>query len=417
MRRAAVLLAGFLATVPVSAQESTRAPEPAPERVVENLLTQAREGRPTIRGQAARRLAAMGEPARTRLLELTAAGVRPLIDLGPHIVAVLGELRDPELRRRLWQGLNDRSFPWRPAAAQSLAETAEEGEADHFLALLDDPLSPVRAAALDGLKVLDLRSAEASIRAMLSDPSDLVRRRAVTLLDHFGHPEYLVFLLEDLRRDDSFFLLPTGKQARYDSFQVLFRRTGDAFGYHPGQEIHDPRNDEGIAQFRARILEWSGTAALPEIPAIARAEEAVPGDVLGLEIRSCRAGEFFLRWNREDRLRVGLGAAISVPLPAGTVARLLEDCETLRDAVADLRFTGLPGCDLEKIHILPGDPPSYQAFQFSQGPDGGEKRPAELSELLRRLLQTVPADGEDPRLQDLLPRLQEALRAVGGPLG
>jgi hypothetical protein len=407
-----LVCAASLAPAPSLAQDD--ATEAA--RAVDTLLAQARDGRVTIRPQAARRLVAQGRAAIDRLLERTASGSAETAELGQHVVAVLGEFEDATLRSRVWTCLADRAFPWRPAAAQTLAGTARADELDRFTELLEDPLAPVRAAAIEGLRNLDAHERRALLQALLADPSDQVRRQAAVALAGWGERATLLWLWEDLRRTDRFFLLPTGEKARYDSFRELQQVLGEDFGYQPAREPDDPQNGAALESMRAAIVAPVDAGNVPALPAIAAAGEEIGGNVLGLEIRSCREGEFFLRWNRDDTLLVGLGRPARVDLPEGSVDRLRTLADGSFAALEGKRFAGTPGCDLEQVHFLPGDERSYLTFQLGKGPEAGAGRPELLAPLVSALVATLPTEGDDPRLDALRRRVTEALAAVGGPL-
>ena len=387
------------------------------ESEVERLLRAAIQGRSVVRPQAASRLVQWfreaGETDRAVLLERLRrdAGDGPshLARLGPALIEVLGAFEDGALRERLWRAIDEPDFPWRPYAVRSVAESALPEEAARFEELLEDPIAPVRAAAIAALGRLERRSAIDAIAARLSDEDDRVRRAAAEQLVAWGRPSALWWLVEEYRRSDSFFDRPTGEQARFAAAKGLSRLIGGDLALHP-ERPQDAATELGhLAELvRARAGER------PEIAEIARAGEPLAGERLGLELRSCRRGEFFLRWTRSDELLVGQGRPVRVALAPGTVDGLAEAAEEAARATPE-RFFGAPGCDLEQLHLVDASG-ALRTWIVSKGPEPIEGlRPASLGELFGRLLASVPDEAHsDPRLDRLRSRCRAALLAIGG---
>jgi hypothetical protein len=385
------------------------------ETAIDRHLRMAREGSPIVRPQAARRLLKHGEEAAARLLVECGENPAQMARLGPEIVAILGAFDDEALRRELWGALQDARFPWRPAAAQSLARSALAGEGTRFLALTEDPLAAVREGAIGGLRELDAReSSRKRLHTLLEDDSDRVRRASAVLLDEWGETACLTYLLEELKRDDRFFSLETGKRARYAAFKVLRARLGMDGGFQPAKSPGDPANQQAWQQLREQ-LEGMLDGPLPPLPRVAQAAPPTAGDVLGLEIRSCRHGEFFLRWNLDDVLWVGLGNAERVPLVAGTVAKLLQAYEQARQPLQELPAISTSGCDLEKYYWQPSSEDRAQVYRLAKSPEpAAALRPKELISWLRQLMASVPV--ATPEGRPLHDPIAAALQAVGGDI-
>ncbi len=381
---------------------------------IEKYIDLARTGRVAVRPQAAGRLVRLGAPAAKRLREECGEDGRGLAGLGQYLVEVLGEFDDPTLRVHLWRGLEDRDFPWRGPASRTLAATAATTELESFLALLDDHLGQVREASISALQRLGAKQHLDAVRPLLEDQNDRVRRAAATLLDHWGEGWALAWLVEDLKRDDRFFRMPLGEMARFDAIRLLQERLGDAFGYRAEKPPGDPENRAAIEAI-ARAVRTRAKGVSVEIPDLARAGGETEGDLLGLELRSCRRGEFYLRWNRADVLYVGTGNAEKVPLVPGTVARLHQRFQELAGELGEERYWGAPGCDLEQFHLV-HDGGEVESFLVSKGPDPvPDLRPTPLDEVVRLLVETLPDDpSEDPRMSALRTRVTEALKVLGG---
>ena len=399
--------------------------EPAREESkLERYLRAAREGSPAVRPQAAKRLVGLGAPAAARLLAEVGPEGAGLAGLGRDLVAELGALDEPAFRPHLWRALSDPDFPWRPAAARALAVRAASAEAARFRARLADPLPEVRVAALDALAAVGVEEDHARARALLADESGRVRRRAAAWLADRGERDALWWLYEELLRDDRYFAVPAGRAARFEAWKLLRERievdegaasaSGTAFQAGKGPVA----NADALADLARRVRVVAGER--PELPPVARAASAPTDDRLGLELRSCRRGELFLRWTADDRLLVGLGNAAELPLPEGTVAKLTEVVDGLLEPLADERTFGIPGCDLERFHLRTERDGRSKTWLCSKGPEAlAGLRPAPLERVLGPLLASIPetygSEGElDPRLADLRQRVVEGLTAVGG---
>lgn len=401
---------------PASIVQEEQGIDEATAAKIEKYLDLAREGRVSVRPQAAQRLVRLGAPAAKRLREACGEDGRDLARLGQYLVEVLGELGDPTLRAWLWRDLADRDFPWRGPASRTLAATATADELGPFRECLGDYLGQVREAAIGALERLDDRASLELVRPLLEDQNDRVRRAAAALLDRWGEPWALAWLVEDLRRGDRFFGMPLGEQARFDAIRVLAERLGSDHGYRAELGPDDPGNRRAIEEL-AEVVKRRAKGVTVELPDLARAVGEWEGDVLGLELRSCRRGEYYLRWNEKDLLYVGTGNAVAIELEKGTVARLRRLVRERAAVLGDERYWGAPGCDLEQLHVI-DEKGEDQSFLVSKGPDPvSDLRPGPLDEVVRLLLETLPDEpAEDPRVSALRTHVVEALQAIGGEL-
>ena len=405
--------------------------QPAPQDL-EQLITAARTGRTVIRPQAARRIVRLwsqSEPEGQanivqRLRAESGNSPATLSQLGPALVEVLGEFGDENLRRLLWRSLSDTDFPWRPYAARSLAAHPTATEAPRFLAALADPIPPVRVAAIVAVANLDQLNQAPTVRPLLNDVDDRVRRTAADTLIEYGEASAMWWLYEELLREDRFFDRPAGEQARYQAWNLLSPRLGkitEATPFDPGLRPSGLENVASLAAVRARLVELDA-GERPDLPPQSRAGGEVPTELLGIELRSCRKGEVFLRWTANDLLLVGQGNPARVMLPEGTVQALLSATAEARTGLGDKRLFGSPGCDMEQFHVRPGTAASATQWIVSCGPDPvPDLRPAELNTLGRALLAAIPQIpanevAADARLAQLRERTHAALQAIGGEL-
>ncbi len=379
------------------------------------FLRVARTGSPVVRPQAARKLASFGEAATKEVRSYLAEHGGNVASLGPDVVGVLGRLPGDDIRELLWQSVNDPSFPWRPAAARSLAETARPDEFKTVSGFLNDSLAAVRLSGLTALEVSQQQSIQA-VRARLEDQDDRVRRGAARLLDLWGRRWALAWPLEELKREDRYFESETGKKARFAAFGLLKKNLGGKWLYRPDRSPTTPENVEAIKAIRA---DWSKllTRPAPRLPNVAKAGSRIENEVLGLEIRSCRKGEFFLRWTEDDALHLGTGNPIRVQLAEGTVKLLRRDLPGILSSVGDQRLWGDPGCDME-VYRWVRNPSEIVTFVLSKGAEKQEDlRPEALERLTSRLLLTIPAGTGDPARNSYERELiRSALSSVGGPV-
>jgi len=399
-------------------EDAAPEPEPEPESELDKMLRLAREASPVVRPQAARRFVGLGDAAARRVLEVTGGTPDGYAGLGIDLIEVLGELDDAEVRADLWQALDDVDFPWRPSAARSVAKTAKDGEAPRLRRLLGDPVATVRAAGVLGIGRLSARDAlgdertgaRADVRSRLSDPDDRVRREAATLVDEWGDPSALWWLVEELKRTDRFFDLDTGRLARFDAAGRLTKRLGDAFGFAPERAPDDAENRAALERIAARVTELAGPA--PELPEVARASHTDVDAVLGLEVRSCRRGELFVRWDTDGAAWVGTGNARRIELPSGAAEALLAQARARASQLEDVEFWGEPGCDVEVYYVAIEDAGPIRALRVSKGPDPeANLRPEPLTRLAGAMLGALPEDAAALRTG-----LAQALDAVGGSL-
>lgn len=397
----------FLACVPLLVAQDQQTEIAAD---IERYLKAAQEGSAVVRPQAAKRLVRIGQPALPRLLEVSEGGPEVLGRLGASLVAVLPDFGDATLRARVWEAFDDSDFPWRPAAALALARTADAAETERLAAFVTDRIALVRTSGLEALDVLTLEAHEPLVRGALADPDDRVRRRAAQLLDKWGHHEALWWLVEDMRRDDHFFDAPTGRMARYATKRVLDKCFEEKLGLDAKAKPDDPLVAATLGRLEAMVSQLTKKSP-PELPAVARAFDADLAEVLGLEVRSCRRGEYYLRFDATDSLWVGSGHPREVPLAKGTSAELLEAAgAAIAKQGEGKSFFGQAGCDAEMYYWRPDGSGKTRTLHVSKGPDAVEGlRPAALGELAQIIVDAIP---EGALREDV----RAALLAVGGEL-
>ena len=420
-------------------------PDAELQKKIETFIGHARGGSAVIRPQAANRLVGIGEPAAKRILEFAKGSNAQLVLLGANLIEAFGAFEDSpsgdQLRARLWPALEDSDFPWRPAAARGLRVRPLPSEKERFVRYLDDPIAPVRLAALDALYALT-EGAEGEVRdayiklavRRLSDESDFVRREAALQLFARGHSYALLWLIEDMRRADSFFGAPTGKTARYEAMRALMARNVELGEYNPELPPDSTVNRDGLADLEARLRKMAAQSErqLPPNeqglleagpPPIARAAAPIENAGIGLQLKSCRKGDYYLRWTQDDVLVVGVGNPARIQLATGTTDALVAAGKEAQAPLKDQVFWGRAGCDMEGYYLprLDTSIPSLLNLIIAKNEEPIEGlRPAPLSEFGAALAASVPSaeelDQEDDRTRALATRVREALASIGGPV-
>ncbi len=394
---------------------------------LERLLGAVRHGSPVVKPQAARQLAALGEPAADAVLAWVKSDPGGMSALPPELVEHLGRFGDERLRELLWQGLGDPDFPWRPAASRSVGLEPRASELERFVELSDDVLGTVRAASAESLGRVLLEAdeldrdrserARAALRAGLRDVDDRARRAAADALCDLGEYDALYWLAEELRRDDRYWESNSGKAARYAASALVKDHLGELFGFEARLAPDAEPNVAALERIDAAIAELAGVDK-PELPPWVRAGSSAAEGILGLELLSCRKGELHLTWTADDRLLVGRGRPYEIQLAPGSSARLVAAVERHLGTVTEGEIHGVPGCDSERYRFAVEGAPRPAQVHVLKGPEPiPGLRPSALSAVARELLATLPADGDDPRVHDLRRRALETLQAIGGELG
>jgi hypothetical protein len=206
-----------------------------------------------------------------------------------------------------------------------------------------------------------------------------------------------------------------GRIARAEAAQALSALLGkDALGQYSSRKSPDSKeNVAALAVLEKHCKELAGDA-WPTLPDIARAPGTVEGEVIGVELRSCRFGEHLLRWTADDRLVIGEGDKHILTLPKGATARLLAQAQKALESLGTERSFGDPGCDLERHHIrLPGEARST-VVQLSKGPAAViDLRPAALDSLAAGMVASASTVDDGARFAALL---TEVFEALGGSL-
>ncbi len=393
--------------------QSKRKREITPARL-EKLIRAATQGSPVVRPQAAQRLIKMGEVGHKAVFDFVSSK-QDLFDVGPELLEAAAQLAVPldgkrtELRKRFRKELGDLDFPWRASLVSGLGKNMQGGETEAFVALLDDRMLAVRLAALKGFADADAEFILPRIQARLKVETEGVARRALARRAYeAGQASSLWILYGELGRDDRFFDQPVGLIARLEASRFLQALLPEG----PTFDAQAPVDSEAALAGRAAWLAYLKPIAGPQLTEPVPATIPRGTAILGLELRSCRRGEFFLRWTDGDQLWLGRGNPVCFDLQPGSHKALIAQAQGTLAALGDKHLTGQPGCDQESYHFqLPGSKrPSV--YLITKGPRPvPDLRPLPLNGMLADLMASLSKSGL-PELISM--ELIEALKDLGG---
>ncbi len=208
---------------------------------------------------------------------------------------------------------DDGRFYWRAQALGALARRALEADAGRFEAAREDPSHLFRVAGARGLHALARKAGAewTAGREVLVDADPRARVLLALALWEAREPAALPALVAALADDRAFLDDAWGRRYALQVHQALRRAANTDFGYQPGATLAD--NAVAIA----KVAAWA------EVPVPPLLSDEGTGDRGGLEIRSCRHGDLFVRWT-DHEVHFGLDRSLRVPLPAKARADLLE---------------------------------------------------------------------------------------------
>lgn len=213
----------------------------------------------------------------------------------------------------LLEWAKDRDFYWRSQALKALANRRRPELKALFASRLEDPAYLTRIEAGRGLCLLGDRS---SILQLLEDDDPRVRLRVAVCLVEEADDRGLPTLVEALRQEASFLDYPWGQIGAIVAFKKMRKLAGQDFGFTPGEST--TKNRDAIARFEKWVRARLGQDWVDPL--------RVPGDdtsyLGGIEIRSCRNGDMFIRWTADQVLVVGLEGRTRIRLDGKTFSSL-----------------------------------------------------------------------------------------------
>ncbi len=383
--RAATLCAAWLVGL-AAAQES----KPSLEKIIER----ANNASPYIAAQGVKALANVGLAALPELQGFIER--RSRYALSPLFVAWLGDLPpNQDADRVLIDAVRDPAFPWRPIATKSLARRSGGGDLGFWRSLGDDALPAVREACMDGLArcasehASDRDAVVGILRRHLDDVAFEPRLAAAEALLRCGDRSGLWTLAHALAAERRFFAIDFGELARRRAWLTLQPLVGNDTGYDPG--LAPRRQESALEAVGARVGALVGTESRPTSRASDSQADA-EAVLFGLEVRSCRRGDIFLRVTAKGELVVGNYDLRHYPIDPARFAALrvtLTPPKAL-DEEHEARpgqevWLGRAGCDFER-HYFPDE---RGLIRVTVGLDGRPKSLQAVIDGLSDLLETV----------------------------
>jgi HEAT repeat protein len=381
---AAALL--LLSAAPARAQApedpSSRTTSAPASRVVDlaRLVERANHVNPYMSAQASKALETHGVAALSEVEAFVAR--RSIYALSAPVVTWLGALDDPRARALLLRVALDRDFPWRPYAVRALAVRPLPQDRAAFLQLLSDRLAPVREAAALGLgaagtpaEASDALLERRSLQVALADPSFDVRAGAAEALRARGDASGTGRMVKDLALTRRFFDLDFGEIARRRAWAFVVAAAGDkilATGYDPGAPA--------IARDAALPAVHDALGIRADDPASRQAADA-EDVIFGLEVRSCRRGDAFIRLTAGGEIVAGQYDLRRAKVAAATWEEMRKALEAVR-TVPPLPLYGRPGCDFERYYLLDEE----GLRKITVGPEGRPPAARRLSALILEAL-------------------------------
>ncbi len=235
----------------------------------------------------------------------------------------------------LWEWATDRDFYWRATALRGLARRAPllpevpPQLRDLFSAATKDPAWLFRVHGRHGLALVQQEAIETA------DPDLRAVNKLTVLLLQAGKQPQLQPLLDALDDDRTMLGDPVGQRLAREAFDALKAWLGEQHPLPAGEAFAD--RPTAIAALLEAARRKSGQD-LKAPPARRDPQQAWLG---GIEVLSCRHGDWFAQWNGDGKLYCGPDSSIAVDLPPETWAKL----ETARQALDLTGNLGNVVCD------------------------------------------------------------------------
>ncbi len=287
----------------------------------------------------------------------------------------------------------DRDFYWRSQALGGLAERKVESARDLFAAATTDPSHLYRVQGARGLIALGGDEGIARARRLLNDSDSRTRLRVARHLALSGDFSGLAELARGLDRDEAEFLGdPWGQRDAKLAVETLIEVAEQDFGWREARGDRDARK-VAFQKMRGWIESKLG-APLADVDTA-----PAPPHAGGVEIRSCRHGDLFVRWG-ESAIHFGLEAPRSVPVDAATMRELRTQLKT---ALTVGGQRGKVVCDYLRLK----DETVEKHVKFAP-----LRLPSPAAEWLKALARAVEKGGEPELSNAILDRLPQFAEAT-----
>jgi hypothetical protein len=364
---------GVLAAGPAAGQEWSDA--------VEKANTHRRYA---VRKAASDEVARAGDAAVPAIQAFVAARGRDAVDLLLVDAIAKADGRGPEVLALLRGWAEDRDFFWRAQALGALAARGLPDDAARFRTALGDPSHLFRIEGARGALAVGSDADRQAATELLADPDPRVRVRVAAALPEDRRA--LPVLAGALGREDDFLGDPWAARDADLAARALCDRLGlDFDAVWRGSAGEPEARAAAVARLSGEARAAYGEDGWPALP--------VPGGALppgtgGVEIRSCRNGDLFVRWTPAGEVVFGLEGDLRVQLPA-------QRWQVLAAALASTPNGTLGRVVCDFVRLAPG----RGAAQLKAAP---LSLPAGQVDCLNDLAAAVDETGAAPRAAALL---------------
>ena len=304
------VLIAAVACADVGAQTATRpAAKPGTQdwdALVEKANTHRRM---MLRNAISRKVAAAGDAAVPAIYKFTKTHGRNKVKLGFVDAYSRSSVKQPKTLALLENWARDRDFYWRGQALAALANRRLPAYRKLFRASITDAAFLTRIHAGRGLCLLGREEDWPEVLALLGDGDPRVRQRIALTLVEEGDLRGLPELIEALNKNDKFLGDPWGLRGARLALRALKKVAGKDFGYD--LSTTPAQNAAAIDAFRSFAKGKLGDRWQPAKPAVVDNTKYIGG----VEVRSCRNGDLFLRWTENGTLVLGLEPEQRIKLP------------------------------------------------------------------------------------------------------
>lgn len=283
----------------------------------------------------------------------------------------------------------DVDFYWRSQALGGLARRAVEHALSLFRRAVDDASHLYRIEGARGLLAVgDGAADDLRVRALLADEDPRTRLRVGLMLLENGDTAGVGEIVAAVRGADRAFVDdPWGGRDALWALRELKRITGKDFTAALGGE-----GDERKAALEG-LADWARETRPGWEPEPRRAQTVRA--IGGVEIRSCRNGDMFVRWTDDGTVLVGLDPLRPVRADKEALARLLDGLPEL----AGVETHGTVICDYVRLVVPPPADGGMAEVHHKAAPSA---LPGPVHEWLKALADALDETGEGARLRERL---------------
>jgi hypothetical protein len=331
---------------------------PDPSRDVRQACENPRYG---VRISAAKKVVAAGDAAVPAIVAYAREKGRNKLPLTLVDAIAASSNRGEATIGLLREWAQDDDFFWRPIATRGLADRALPELADWFRGRLQDPSHLMRIQAGRGLLRLSPNddAVRVAVRGLLADADPRVHVPVAIALLEAGDEAGLALLRDATTWTDEFL--------------------GDPWGARDAQTAR-----MALAKLRPDAVAKPAAGAADAVAA------GGPTFTGGIEVRSCKHGDWFARWTEDGRVAFGLRGALQAHSPA--LAKVLATPPPAQEAViGDVVCDYVQSVDFARKHRQKCAPGAV---------------PEDLAKRLSAIADALTADGHTAEAEALRVRLK-----------